>query len=527
MKFGAEYQEALRKEAYPSQWLDSAISYKKLKKCIKRVREELLSLGLDRETLEALWQHVGADASSEPKDLHAERMLQYQFTSEEGAKFVPKLTIALDPRDGSPMDAWLSPETRRILQKVGRRKERRTVRRASSFNVNGDRRPSAVGAMTNDNESVDSRGSSSERATSTTSHDHVKVPNGDEPRRRALSPDNSDDLRRSVLEPGLPQEVPEDVDEQEIETIEVPLTSDNEFFQILTKELQALENLQDKEKKDISTEIEQLSRDISALRTAKSKRSKAEIDAWREIFRLYIESEIFMSNHESDAGVRPADKAALYFNQFSKQLTNMNSNPPKPKSQEAHIALDRFLHINTTLLRLLKFQELNRRALGKILKKFDKQTSLHAGGTSGGTPNSVMTTLTTHPNRPGLDPRDLARSTAFAISQSLLSIIPQLDDYLCPICAMISYKPVRLRCNHIFCIRCMIRLQRGGKDECPLCRERVVLEATEDNLDLQLKRFLKKEFKAEVDEKKRENEIQAGKELFGESYEGTHKCAVM
>lgn len=161
MKFGAEYQEALRKEEYPSQWLKSAISYKKLKKCIKRVRGELLSLGLDRETLQALWQHVGTNASSESNDLDAERMMRYQLTTGEGERFVPKLTIALDPRDGSPMDAWLSPETRRILQKVGTRKQRRTSRRTSSFNVNGDNRPGIERTMTN--ETSESRGSSSER----------------------------------------------------------------------------------------------------------------------------------------------------------------------------------------------------------------------------------------------------------------------------------------------------------------------------------------------------------------------------
>lgn len=54
-----------------------------------------------------------------------------------------------------------------------------------------------------------------------------------------------------------------------------------------------------------------------------------------------------------------------------------------------------------------------------------------------------------------------------------------------------------------------------------------MLEATEDNLDLELKKFLKREFRAEVEEKRRDNEIQAGKELFGEGYEGTHKCVVM
>lgn len=92
---------------------------------------------------------------------------------------------------------------------------------------------------------------------------------------------------------------------------------------------------------------------------------------------------------------------------------------------------------------------------------------------------------------------------------------------------MITYKPVRLRCNHVFCIRCMIRLQRDNKDECPLCREKVVLEATEENLDTKLKKFLKSEFPDDVAEKRKYNEVMAGKELFGEDYEGTHKCIIM
>ena len=54
-----------------------------------------------------------------------------------------------------------------------------------------------------------------------------------------------------------------------------------------------------------------------------------------------------------------------------------------------------------------------------------------------------------------------------------------------------------------------------------------MLEATEDHLDVQLQKFLKKEFAKEVAEKKRENELAAGKEMFGESYNGTHKCVVM
>jgi E3 ubiquitin-protein ligase BAH len=56
MKFAHNYSDALEREDYPSQWLDSAISYRQLKKCIKKVQKELSSLGLDPETLNILWQ---------------------------------------------------------------------------------------------------------------------------------------------------------------------------------------------------------------------------------------------------------------------------------------------------------------------------------------------------------------------------------------------------------------------------------------------------------------------------------------
>lgn len=44
-------KEALRKEGFPPGWVESAIPYSQLKKCINRVESELRGLGLDAETL--------------------------------------------------------------------------------------------------------------------------------------------------------------------------------------------------------------------------------------------------------------------------------------------------------------------------------------------------------------------------------------------------------------------------------------------------------------------------------------------
>lgn len=68
------------------------------------------------------------------------------------------------------------------------------------------------------------------------------------------------------------------------------------------------------------------------------------------------------------------------------------------------------------------------------------------------------------------------------------SILPSLDDYACLICTSIAFKPIRLACGHLFCVRCLVKMQRAGKGECPLCRSQVVLLANKDSLDLQLMR---------------------------------------
>lgn len=122
-------------------------------------------------------------------------------------------------------------------------------------------------------------------------------------------------------------------------------------------------------------------------------------------------------------------------------------------------------------------------------------------------------------------PRDIAKAICYQVSTELLPIVPQLDDYLCPVCFSISYRPVRLRCQHIFCIRCLIVLQRTKEDHCPLCRGEVVMEADSGNLDPALADFLVKYFPDEVKLKQKENVKAAGIDQYGDAY--NDKCAVM
>ena len=169
--------------------------------------------------------------------------------------------------------------------------------------------------------------------------------------------------------------------------------------------------------------------------------------------------------------------------------------------------MDRFLKINVDLLRLMRFQEVNRIALTKIMKKFDKRTALHARAAI---PESLKDGSVVS--------QDLAKATCFTIANELLTVIPQINDYLCPICFSLAYKPVNLDCGHRFCILCLIVMQKEEQNHCPLCRAEVVMKANSDNVDVELMEFMEKNFKTDVKEKQRANELAVNLDRYGELY---------
>lgn len=401
MKFAGTFETALQKGEYPQEWLASAISYRQLKKCIKRAQGELRSLGLDPETLRRLWEHVGEgtrDCMSGDDDTVSTNL----------SGFRPRLTIAVDPRSGSPVDAWLSPQTRRYLQNLARDQQKEATRSAVI---------------------LDGAEAGVERPK-TSSYEVVG---------------------------GCADEV---------ETVEIPLTSNANFFQLLGRELDSLDRLQESEHNDLRHQIVKLGQRLNGLADSSTRKSKKEIHAWREVFRLYTESQIFFSSNEHDAGSMNSQQASARLSTFAKALKNESQKSLK-LGKSGREALDGFMSINMNLLRFMKFQEINRTALSKITKKFDKRTALR-----------VRTLLPNALARSPFMVQDLAKAACFTISKEVLAVLPQLDDYLCPICFSISFKPIRLRCKHVFCIRCLVVMQRARQDHCPLCREEVVMEAS-------------------------------------------------
>ena len=144
---------------------------------------------------------------------------------------------------------------------------------------------------------------------------------------------------------------------------------------------------------------------------------------------------------------------------------------------------------------------------------------------------SDVSTLRTEPSRiltssvaniADLD-RNFVRWLCLEIFRKIVTTIPLIEDYTCPVCTTIIWKPgvslndpeiiltiVRLNCGHVFCLSCMVHLQKTHHKDCPICRENVVLQADSStitfnrilmvivNLDDAMMNFLKLYFPDEV-----------------------------
>lgn len=70
MKFGHAFQEALVADSYPRHWVDKAIPYRQLKKILGKVREELIRIGYDPQTLHELLANHNAEYRLESDASH-------------------------------------------------------------------------------------------------------------------------------------------------------------------------------------------------------------------------------------------------------------------------------------------------------------------------------------------------------------------------------------------------------------------------------------------------------------------------
>ncbi|TGO68636.1 hypothetical protein BOTNAR_0022g00450 [Botryotinia narcissicola] len=214
-----------------------------------------------------------------------------------------------------------------------------------------------------------------------------------------------------------------------VREVEVPLTFDAEFFGLLQGDVENLDALQDEEQR-----------------------------------ALVAEAGIFFSDLEKDHGKRDSVAALKRLQWFQSEVVKRGILDTF-KLSPSRKALNQFISINVTLLRNLQFQEINQKAIAKILKKFDKRTTLGARQTF---PRLIQSDV--------IMTESMARCVCAQVTQDLVQIVPQLSDYTCPVCLAIVWRPIRMECNHVLCVRCTVFMQRRGTKACPLCRDEVILK---------------------------------------------------
>ncbi len=286
----------------------------------------------------------------------------------------------------------------------------------------------------------------------------------------------------------------------------IPLASDTAFFRTLSEALAALSAHLVTKRAEFESTLQELSQSISmAARPSSSTSSfhpyspfstdpatisvssgslaltsKSDLETWRQIFQLYFETDIFEGHQERFRGERDVEDAEARLAAFSANLQQRLANGAlKLKLKQSRNALKTFMDLNNFILDLRKvgvaiacnsrlaaklrltpsqFQNVTSEATRKILKKHAKRTALPLSPDLA-SPFTVM--ADSSERAPVIASTSARRSESLSLSllliqaltETLLPIIPHIDDYSCVICTSLAFKPIRLRCSHLFCVR--------------------------------------------------------------------------
>lgn len=352
MKFGQLFKSALQNEGYPPDWIESAISYSQLKKCINRLSSELSDLGLDPVTLGKLLKHVeDYNASAAHQSDDADRPFEYILDDSDDEDhpnrdkkkhtFQPKLIFNVDEATGALHSAQLDEKTKRKLQMLAVETGMTDLR---------------IFEEETDPKDTDPKDTGEQRRTRSPDH---QPHHGDGP-----SPTPSP---ASSPRPSLPPTRTSSRTRPGYRKIEIPLSSDIEFFTKLTTALSGLESLRQREQIRMDAEIQRLNQQITHLTDPDRRANKKLLSVWRQIFQMYLEQGVFFGTTERDHSAHDAEKAQERWAEFCAKLAATGLQG-KLKKKEAGEALEGFMRINREILTGLRFGEINNTAMRKILK---------------------------------------------------------------------------------------------------------------------------------------------------------------
>ncbi|CDO58016.1 hypothetical protein DV113_003744 [Geotrichum candidum] len=598
MKFAKVFQQVLKEDHIPAEWVSAAIQYKALKKCINRVVCELEEFGLERDILREFLDNPAADAAADGDSNGSSNsgdevapLIEYGF--EHG--LIPKLTVTLDPRSEAYARLERLPQIKSSRLSVTRlpdnSSDNSNARVKIEINLRSDneffnmllteldqldqlRRQQETQLLGLINE-LSTVISSVVDPSQHSHHHHFSS--------SSMSAQQADmyvwrEIFKEYIEANIFFSTAEadsgahDAEHARRRLLffaqkvmgdrhEVATMSFRQFEADLSVELDATPN---QGSSGDGTElqphapppIEEID-DEYVYRSSQGPYSKA-LGLLKRVKsagingnKASIENTNNNDNNDNKNNTNGKSNAVIAASPPSTQAAVSSKIRPSPNSlilrfkhPSSRPAFKSFWVLNHALLQALQFQTLNQTAITKILKKFDKQTALNSRHTffplissssaaesavAAMSPSSSTSLITTTSGVAQYHPfvsSSLAKSICFVIAERLIPVTPQIDDFLCPICTSITYKPIRLDCTHIFCVRCLVLLQRAGEDRCPICRQNVVLDADERNLDHERLKFLKKHFPKETKAKQVETEKIIAKEQM-DQLKSSGECIVM
>lgn len=501
MHFSKTYTQLLL--TLPPELRDNAIQYRQLKKLINKVVLELNELGLDPSVLSALLAAEGSVSIAE----------------------TPRISIHSDSTEGKNTEDSQAPSSySKIVYELHNDQDRIEPR----LRV-WKQRLGSFGTSTEPLESPSSEDEPEEVGS-------VSQALGDQqPPRKETRLDLLQQLRHMKLSQDpesaviIDDRAPADVEDLDFEDQElvIPLLSDSAFYQLLYDAIQSLETYMSSIHADFTTTLHRLSADIAhTARPSLSEQpagvvsqlipAKSDLDTWRIIFSHYIDAEIFESVSELNRGERSIEDVEQRLQLFAGKVAAIHTDTGRKtfRLKQSRVALDAFMKANLMILYIKKFQFANAEATRKILKKHAKRTALPlldspSGASQLDTASLAVATI--------LKPStSMSRILVQAIGETLLPVVPHIDDYSCLICTNLAFKPIRLSCRHLFCVRCLVKMQKRGQDECPMCRMRNVHIANRSNVDWTMLQFMQQWFPKESRQKQKDNEKEAADEELRE-----------
>ncbi|GLB41102.1 putative SPX domain containing protein [Lyophyllum shimeji] len=531
MHFSKTYAQLLL--TLPPELRENAIEYRQLKKLINQIVRELSSLGLSpavlQELLERTKQEQSAGSSDQSEEADPEKSsphirhhnlpkVVYEVTDQSG-RIEPHLRLWLD----------ITPDCRSASSP--RPSDDREESSETSTEVERETEPEGAEHLSGGHMSL--LWALQRQAWRSVAEEREKR----EPTTAQIT--EVHDI------PTSPAPITPLFDHERMNEVVIPLAADMLFFQTLSTAINGLSAHSATIRSDFVNALEALSRTIAdsarpisststsfrphSVLTSKpwsvsnTTKTTSDLYTWREIFQLYVEAEVFQSVHELDRGERSLEESENRLKLFAERVTSRGlGDKRKLKSQTSRDALETFLELNVFILNIKKFQFANAEATRKILKKHTKRTSL---------PLPLLTgeDISAQAVIPRADAAgQLTRVLVQAIGETLLPIIPHLDDYACLICTSIAFKPIRLNCGHLFCVRCLVKMQKRGSGHCPMCRAPCVLTADRSNVDWALLNFMQDWFPIEAKEKLQQNEKEAAREELEElGVDPDQTCTVM